>query len=99
MVAYSALSSTETVLAEFATIRSALPSPLRSSAAAATGPLPVAKACCGSKLATAAPGAVVFSSTETVLSLILVTIRSSLPSQSMSAVVTEAGPIPVSKVC
>ncbi len=75
------LSSTETVLPlKFATIRSGLPSPLTSAAVTAFGPLPVAKVCWAAKLGAEAPGAVVLSSTDTVLPPPFATIRSGLPS-------------------
>ena len=84
------LSSTETVLAlTFATIRSGLPSPLTSAAVTEKGTDPVAKVCCAAKLGVVAPGAVVLSSTETVLSLRFATTRSGLPSPLTSAAVTE----------
>src|SRR5690349_4235397 len=69
-------SSTETMLPD--TIRSGLPSPLMSAAVTDLGFSPVAKACCAEKLGTAAPGAVVLSSTDTSLSPSFVTIRSGL---------------------
>ena len=63
------LSSTETVSSSsFATIRSGLPSPLTSAAVTEIGSVPVAKVCWVAKLGVVAPGAVVLSSTETVLS-------------------------------
>ena len=46
-----------------------------------------------------APGAVVLSSTDTVLSFAFATIRSGLPSPLTSAAVTESGALPVAKVC
>ncbi len=62
------LSSTETVSSpSFATIRSGLPSPLTSAAVTENGTVPVAKVCWVAKLGVVAPGAVVLSSTETVL--------------------------------
>src|SRR5271168_4657778 len=92
------LSSTDTVLPlSFATIRSGLPSPLISAAVTETGPLPVAKVCWVAKLGVLAPGAVVLSSTDTVLPLSFATIRSGLPSPLISAVVTETGPLPAAK--
>ncbi len=94
------LSSTESVPSNsFATIRSGLPSPLTSATVTEIGLLPVAKVCCVAKLGVAAPGAVVLSSTETVLSLAFATIRSGMPSPLMSATVTECGPLPAAKAC
>ena len=49
-------------------MRSGLPSPLMSAAATETGSLPVAKVCWAAKVGVVAPAAVVFSSTDTVLS-------------------------------
>ncbi len=67
--AYRALSSTDTVLSlSFATIRSGWPSPLRSAAVTETGKVPVLNFCWVAKLGVVAPGAVVLSSTESVLS-------------------------------
>ena len=55
-------------------MRSGLPSPFTSAAVTESGPLvrtgPVAKVCWAAKLGVAAPGAVVFRSTETVLPLV-----------------------------
>jgi hypothetical protein len=82
-----------------ATIRSGLPSRFTSLALTETGSTPVAKVCWVAKLGVAAPGAVVLSSTETVLLLKFATIRSGLPSPLMSEAVTEAGSRPVVKVC
>lgn len=73
----------------FATIRSGLPSPSISAAVTEHGPLPVVKVCWGAKLGVLAPGVVVLSSTEMVLSLKFATIRSGLPSPLRSAAVTE----------
>ena len=85
-------SSTDTVLSfEFATIRSGLPSPLTSAAVTEDGSLPVAKVCWVAKQGVVAPGAVVFSSTDTVLPSEFATIRSGLPSPLRSAAVTEIG--------
>ena len=65
-------SSTDTVFeSPFATIRSGLPSPLKSAAVTENGPLPVAKVCWAAKEAVAAPGAVVFSSTDTVFDAVV----------------------------
>ena len=52
-----------------ATTRSGLPSPLRSPPPRSRGLAPVAKVCWAAKEGVAAPGAVVFSSTDTVLSI------------------------------
>ena len=61
-------SSTDTVSEPaFATIRSGLPSPFKSAAVTEDGSLPVAKVCWAAKERVVAPGAVVFSSTDTVL--------------------------------
>ena len=76
-----------------------MPSPLTSAAVTETGSLPVAKVCWVAKLGVVAPGAVVLSSTDTVLSARFATIRSGLPSPLMSAAVTESGSLPVAKVC
>ena len=46
-----------------------------------------------------APGAVVFSSTDTVSEFELATTRSGLPSPLTSAAATEPGSLPVAKVC
>ena len=93
------MTSTESVLPpEFATIRSGLPSPVTSSAYTETGALPVAKVCWVAKLATVAPGAVVLSSTETVLLLKFGMIKSGKPSPLTSATITDDGPPPVAKV-
>ena len=59
----------------------------------------MAKVCCAAKLGVVAPGTVVLSSTETVLSLKFATIRSGLPSPLTSAAVTEKGFAPVAKLC
>ena len=55
------------------------------------GPVPVAKVCLAAKEGVAAPGAVVFSSTDTLLSPWLATTRSGLPSPLRSATATERG--------
>ena len=93
------LSSTDTVAIKFATTRSSFPSPLKSPIATDKGLSPVGKSCLVAKLGVAAPGAVVFSSTDTVLELILATARSSFPSRFRSATVTNTGPVPVVKSC
>ena len=59
----------------------------------------MAKVCWAAKLAVVAPGAVVFSSTDTVLEPVLATRRSGRPSPFTSAAATERGPLPVAKVC
>ena len=76
-----------------------MPSPLKSAAVTEPGSLPVAKVCWAAKEGVAAPGAVVFSSTDTVLEPRFATIRSGLPSPFKSAAVTDCGLIPVAKVC
>ena len=53
----------------------------------------------GGEAGRGAPGAVVLSRTETVLSPSFATIRSGLPSPLTSAMVTETGWLPVAKVC
>src|SRR4029079_10231543 len=93
------LSSTDTVAIKFATTRSSFPSPLRSPIATDNGLSPVGKSCLLAKLGVAAPGAVVLSSTDTVLELILATAMSSFPSRFRSATVTNTGPVPVAKSC
>ncbi len=91
-------SSTDTVFElTFATIRSGLPSPFKSAAVTENGKLPVAKAVWAAKEGVVAPGAVVFSSTDTVFELPFATIRSGLPSPFKSAAVTEYGSLPVAK--
>src|SRR5439155_964851 len=70
------LSSTDTVLEpEFATTRSSPPSPFISPTVTDRGVVPVAKSCLAAKLDVAAPGAVVLSSTDTVLELRFATAR------------------------
>src|SRR5579885_3532517 len=92
------LTSTETLpLLASATITSGRPSPLRSAALTELGALPVANVCCAAKLGVAAPGAVVLSSTDTVLSRRFATIRSGLPSPLTSAAATERGRLPAAK--
>src|SRR5271156_6980223 len=76
-----------------------MPSPLVSATVTENGPLPVAKGCWVAKRGVLAPGAVVLSSTDTVLAPAFATIRSGLPSPLISAVVTETGPLPVAKGC
>src|SRR5271169_4944975 len=96
------LSSTDTVLAPaFATIRSGLLSPLISAAITDKGALLVAQGCLVAQRGVLAPGAVVLSSTETVLLLKFATIRSGLPSPLISAAITENGwlSLPVAKGC
>src|SRR4029434_1051077 len=92
--------STEAVLEPvFATARSSLPSPFTSPTVTDTGPEPVVKSCLAAKLGGAPPGALVFSSTDTVLELSFATARSSLPSRFTSPTVTDTGPEPVAKSC
>src|SRR5260370_445201 len=71
----------------------------RSTSATATewGGLPVAKVCWVAKEGVVAPGAVVFNSTDTVLSVALATTRSGLPSPLTSATATATGAMPVAK--
>ena len=57
----------------------------------------MAKVCWAAKVGVVAPGAVVFSSTDTVLALSLATMRSGLPSPLRSPTVTEMGFGPVAK--
>ena len=84
--------STDTVLESvFATTMSGLPSPLRSAIDTEAGLLPVAKFCLAAKLGVAAPGAVVFKNTDTVLDPAFATTMSGLPSPLRSAIDTEAG--------
>ncbi len=59
----------------------------------------MAKVCCGGEGGGGGPGAVVFSSTDTVFEPSFATIRSGLPSPFKSATVTESGLLPVAKVC
>ena len=73
-------------------MRSGLPSPLTSATATESGSTPVAKVCWAAKEAVVAPGAVVFSSTLTLLLPALATTRSGLPSPLTSATATETGP-------
>src|SRR5262249_17805346 len=63
------------------------------------GLVPVAKVCWGSKLGVAAPGAVLFSSTDTVLEAALATAKSGRPPPLRSPSATERGSMPVAKVC
>ena len=93
------LSSTETFPASLAVIKSGLPSPLTSAVVTEYGALPAPKVCWVAKLGVAAPGTVVLNNTEIVLSFLLATIRSGLPSPLRSAVVTQSGRSPVAKVC
>src|SRR5947209_763175 len=96
------LSRTDTLFTPeplFETTRSGRPSPLRSGVLSPEGPIPVGKACCAAKLTAAAPVVVVLSNTDTVLSLLLGTTRSGLPSPLMSAGTATTGPFPVLKVC
>src|SRR5207249_116274 len=94
------LSSTETVLeTSFATARSSLPSPFRLPTVTDSGLTLVAKSCLAAKLGVAAPGAVVLSSTDTVLEPLFATARSSLPSPFRSPTVTDTGLTLVAKSC
>src|ERR1022692_3360619 len=76
---------------------SGLPSPLTSATATESGANPVAKFTAAAKVG-AAPGVVVFSSTDTVSSPLLTTTRSGLPSPLTSAIATETGDNPVAAV-
>src|SRR5258707_1052828 len=92
-------SSTDTLLeTALATSRSGRPSPFTSAAATETGPVPAAKLVAAAKLGTTAPGAVVFSSTDTLLVLLLATSRSGRPSPFTSAAATEPGALPAAKL-
>src|SRR5439155_1308332 len=94
------LSSTDIVLElKFATARSSLPSPFRSPTVTDSGLIPVPNSSLAAKLGVAAPGAVVLSSTDTVLQLKFATARSSLPSPFRSPTVTDTGPVLVAKSC
>jgi hypothetical protein len=59
----------------------------------------VGKSWLEAKLGVVAPGTVVLSSAETVLSNSFATIRSGWPSPLTSDVVTDIGPLSVAKVC
>jgi len=75
------LSITDTLQdVKFATTRSSLRSPFRSPTVMDSGESPAAKSCLAVKLGAVAPGAVVLSSTDTVLEALLATTRSSLSS-------------------
>src|SRR5262249_6609580 len=63
------------------------------------GWVPVEKVCWGARAGVAAPAAVVFTSTETVLLPKWATRRSGLPSPLTSPTATELGALPVAKVC
>src|SRR5206468_2641188 len=77
--------------------RSGRPSPFRSATATALGLVPVATVWRAAKVGVAAPGEVVFSRTDSVLSVLSAEIRSSLPSPFRSASATDRGPLPVVK--
>src|SRR5437588_5617122 len=70
------------------TARSGLPSALKSATAIALGFVAVVKSTFEAKEGIGAPGAVVFSSTETELELRLATTKSCFPSPLMSAAKT-----------
>ena len=74
-----------------------MPSPFTSAAFTECGPEPVAKVCWAANEGVVAPGAVVFSSTDTVFDPKFATIRSGLPSPFNSAAVTERGLMPMAK--
>src|SRR6185312_5600082 len=82
-----------------ATARSGLPPLLRSATVTEYDLAPVAKSCRAAKEGVAAPGAVVFRSTDTVDEPSLATARSGLPSPLRSPTDTDSGTVPVSKVC
>src|SRR5258707_740157 len=91
-------SSTDTVLETLlATSRSGRPSAFTSIAATESGPVPGLKLVAALKLGTAAPGAVVFRSTDTVVAPLLATSRSGRPSPFTSAVATDSGLLPTAK--
>ena len=81
-------------------MRSGRPSPFRSAAVTESGTLPVAKVCWAAKEGVVAPGAVVFSSTDTVFDAVVgddevglaVAVHVRRPPRS-------AGSLPVAKVC
>src|SRR5947209_826167 len=93
-------SSTDTLRSFWlATSRSGRPSPFTSATATEIGPLPTPKLVGPAKVGVVAPGAVVFSSTDTLLpALKLATSRSGLPSPFTSAAATEDGPLPTLKL-
>ena len=92
-------SSTDTVsLLKLATARSGLPSPLKSATARESGPVPTAKVFWAAKAGAVAPTAAVFSSTDTLLSVMLATARSGLPSPLKSPTASGWGPEPTAKV-
>src|SRR5260370_14190561 len=82
-----------------ATATPEIPTPSRPAALPDSGAVPVAKVCWAAKLGVGAQAVVVLSSTDTVLPFSSATSRSGLPSPLTSAAVTEAGPLPVAKVC
>src|SRR5205807_4236580 len=90
------LSSTDTVpaLVSLATIRSGLPSRLTSAMVTATGCNPVPNGWATANDGVVTPGAVVFNSTDTVLSPKLATARSGLPSPFKSPTATTIGRLP-----
>src|SRR5262249_47025743 len=81
--------------------RSGRQSPLPSAAATEYGEAPGAKGCWAAKEAVVAAGAVVFSSSDTVVEPKkgLARRRSGRPSPLTSAAATETGTEPVAKVC
>src|SRR5207253_6138150 len=92
-------SSTETVFEPaLPTARSGRPSPLKSPTATYQDSVPVAKLCGAAKVGVAAPGAVVFSITETVPGKRLGTARSSRPSALKSPEAAEKGESPATIV-
>src|SRR5438105_2138166 len=92
------LNSTESAAEPWlATARSSRPSPLTSAVVTPFGLVPAAELAAAAKVGVAAPGAVMFSSTETLLELRLATARSSRPSPLTSATVTLYGLVPAPK--
>src|SRR6476661_4351756 len=92
---HPAFSSTDTVVElELATSRSGRPSPFTSAAATEPGALPAPKLVAAAKLGTAAPGAVVFSSTDTVVAPLFATSRSGRPFFFTDTAATENGLVP-----
>src|SRR4051794_35171044 len=79
-------------------MRSGRPSPFTSAAATENGLVPAPKLVGPAKVGVVAPGAVVFSSTDTVPEPVLATRRSGRPSPFTSATATEIGGVPALKV-
>src|SRR6185295_9092951 len=92
------LISTDTLSEKLlAMARSGMPSPFRSPIATETGKSPVVKSVLAEYEGVVAPGAVVFSSTDTLLEPKLTMARSDLPSPFRSPIATEKGLVPVVK--